>query len=45
MKLPEPNANTLAAMKEIEEMITKKSSTSSQSVDDFFKDMDLDANR
>jgi len=45
VKLPEPNANTLAAIKEIEEMITKKSSTSSQSVDDFFKDMDLDANR
>ena len=41
VKLPEPNANTLAAMKEIEEMITKKSSTSSQSVDDFFKDKDI----
>ncbi len=38
VKLPEPNAATLAAMKEIEEMIAKKSSTSSQSVDDFFKD-------
>ena len=45
VKLPEPNAATLAAMKEIEEMIAKKSSTSSQSVDAFFKDMDLDANR
>ena len=45
VKLPEPNAATLAAMKEIEEMIAKKSSTSSQGVDDFFKDMDLDANR
>ncbi len=45
VKLPEPNAATLTARKEIEEMITKKSSTSSQSVDDFFKDMDLDANR
>jgi len=45
VKLPEPNAATLTAMKEIEEMIAKKSSTSSQSVDDFFKDMDLDANR
>ena len=45
VKLPEPNAATLTAMKEIEEMIAKKSSTSSQSVDDFFKDMDLDSKR
>lgn len=45
VKLPEPNTATLAAMKEIEEMIAKKSSTSSKDVDEFFKDMDLDANR
>ena len=45
VKLPEPNIATLASMKEIEEMIAKKYPTSSQSVDDFFKDMNLNANR
>jgi DNA-damage-inducible protein J len=45
VKLPEPNATTLAAMKEIDEMIDNKTPSSSQSVDDFFKEMELDENR
>ena len=45
VKLPEPNTTTLAAMKEIEETIKNKTLTSSQSVDDFFKDMGVNAER
>ncbi len=45
VKLPEPNTTTLAAMKEIEEIIKNKTLTSSQSVDDFFKDMGVNADR
>ena len=45
VKLPEPNAATLTAMKEIEEMIENKTPSASQSVDDFFKDIELDENR
>ena len=45
-KLPNPNTITLAAMKEIERMIDHETSTSSQSVAEFFKDMGLnDADR
>jgi DNA-damage-inducible protein J len=43
VKLPEPNTTTLATMKEIESMITAKTSASPQTVDDFFKEMELDA--
>jgi len=45
VKLPEPNTTTLAAMNEIEEIIKNKSLTSSQSVNDFIKDMEEDADR
>ena len=45
VKLPEPNTSTLAAIKEVENMIATKTSTSSQTVDDFFKEMELDADR
>lgn len=45
VKLPEPNATTLASMKEIEEIIKNKTLTPSQSVDDFFKDMEVYADR
>lgn len=46
VQLPKPNTITLAAMKEIERMSDNKTSTSSQSVDEFFKDMGLnDAGR
>ena len=43
VKLPEPNTTTLAAMKEIEEIIKNKTLASPQSVDDFFKDMEENA--
>ncbi len=45
VKLPEPNTTTLAAINEIEETIKNKTLTSSQSVDDFFKDMGVNADR
>jgi DNA-damage-inducible protein J len=45
VKLPNPNATTLTAMKEIEDLIAKKTSTSSQSVDCFFKEIKIDADR
>jgi len=45
VKLPEPNTTTLAAMNEIEEIIKNKSLTSSQSVNDFIKDMEENAGR
>lgn len=45
VKLPVPNATTLAAMKAIEDMVDGKTPSSSQSVDNFFKEMDLDADR
>lgn len=45
VKMPEPNATTIAAMKEIEELIDSKIPSSSQSVDDFFKEIELDENR
>ena len=41
VKLPEPNVNTLAAMQDIENMISNKAHSSPQSVDDFFKEMKL----
>lgn len=41
VKVPQPNSTTLAAMKEIDNMIDNNNSTSSQSVDDFFKEMNL----
>jgi len=43
VKLPQPNATTLAAMQEIENTINSKATSSPQSVDDFFKEMGLDA--
>jgi DNA-damage-inducible protein J len=45
LKLPKSNATTLAAMEEIEDLINKKTSSTPQSVDEFFKDVELDANR
>jgi DNA-damage-inducible protein J len=45
VKMPEPNSVTLAAMKETEDMIKNKIPSSSQSVDDFFKEMELDEKR
>lgn len=45
VKLPAPNTTTLAAMKEIEEMIDGKTPSSSQNVEDFFKDMELNEKR
>ena len=41
MRLPRPNASTEAAMTEIEDMISSKTVTYEQNVDDFFKDMTL----
>jgi len=41
VKVPQPNPTTLAAMKEIDNMIDNNNSTSSQSVDDFFKEINL----
>lgn len=41
VKIPQPNADTLAAMQDIENMINNKTPVSSQSVDDFFKEMNL----
>lgn len=45
LKLPKPNTTTLAAMQEIEDLINNNTPTPSQSVDDFFKDEELDENR
>jgi len=45
LKIPQPNATTLAAMQEIEDIINGKATSSPQSVDDFFKEMGLDENR
>ena len=45
VKIPQPNANTLAAMQDTEDMINGKFPSSSQSVDDFFKEMNLDEKR
>ena len=45
LKLPKPNATTLAAMEEIEDLVNKKTSSPPQSVDEFFKDVELDGNR
>jgi len=42
VKIPQPNANTLAAMQDIENIINNKSPSSPQSVNDFFKEMNLD---
>lgn len=42
VKIPQPNANTLAAIQETEDMIYSKTPSSPQSVDDFFKEMHLD---
>ncbi|HZK70971.1 MAG TPA: type II toxin-antitoxin system RelB/DinJ family antitoxin [Clostridia bacterium] len=44
LKIPQPNATTLAAMREVEDAINGKSTSSPQSVDDFFKEMGLDEN-
>ena len=41
VKIPQPNADTLVAMQDIENMINSKTPVSSQSVDDFFKGMNL----
>lgn len=41
VKIPQPNIDTLAAMQDTENMINSKTYTSSQSVDDFFKEMNL----
>jgi DNA-damage-inducible protein J len=43
VKIPQPNATTLAAMQAIEDIIDDKTPSSPQSVDDFFKEMGLDA--
>ena len=43
VKLPKPNEATLAAMGEIEDLINKKTSLSPQNVDDFFKELNTDA--
>jgi len=42
LKIPQPNANTLAAIQDIENMINGKSPLSPQSIDDFIKEMNLD---
>ncbi len=43
VKIPQPNAATLAAMQSIEDMIDDQNRPSPQSVDDFFKEMGIDA--
>lgn len=43
VKLPKPNEATLAAMSEIEDFINKKTSLSPQNVDDFFKELNTNA--
>lgn len=45
LKIPQPNATTLAAMQEIEDTINNKATSSPKSVDNFFKEMGLDENR
>jgi len=42
VKIPQPNASTLSAMQDIEDMVNGKTPSSPQSVDDFFKEMNLD---
>lgn len=42
LKMPQPNANTLIAMQDIEDMINGKIPSSPQSVADFFKEINLD---
>lgn len=42
VKIPQPNATTLAAMQEIEDTINGKTTSSPQGVDDFFKEIGLD---
>lgn len=44
LKIPQPNATTLAAMQDIEDTINNKAASSPQSVDDFFKEMGLNEN-
>ena len=44
VKLSQPNDTTLSAMQEVEDMINKKAHSTSQNVDDFFKEMEIDAN-
>lgn len=41
VKVPQPNFTTLAAMKDIDNMIDNNNSTSYQSVDDLFKEMKI----
>lgn len=41
VKIPQPNIDTIIAMQEIETMSSSKASSSSQSVDDFFKEMNV----
>ena len=43
VKMPPSNATTLAAMQAIEDMLNDKAPSSPQSVDDFFKEMELNA--
>jgi len=44
LKIPQPNTTTLVAMQEVEDIINGKSTSSSQSVDDFFKGIGSDEN-
>ncbi len=41
VRIPQPNTNTLAAIQDVENMIDGKTTSSPQSVDDFFKEMNL----
>ncbi len=41
VRIPQPNANTLAAMQDVENMIDGKTPSSPQNVDDFFKETNL----
>jgi DNA-damage-inducible protein J len=41
VRIPQPNANTLAAMQDVENMIDGKTPSSPQNIDDFFKETNL----
>ncbi len=40
MQLPKPNAETLAAMKEVDEMLENKTGKRFENIDDLFKELD-----
>jgi len=41
VKIPQPNIDTIIAMQEVETMSSSKASSSTQSVDDFFKEINV----